>query len=340
MARESKRKRDERRFGRPERLADKVFELKWHPPFECDRSEINPDTDEWYLAACRCAIEIAGCPIFVADNVANYVLSQADNNLAWADLPPLSFPFDRFFIEMAATPSFAARFLPDDGRFPPRWGIYFDVMDIDNFMDIGGQVAATLARDGGLESASHMAVATVVTERLNGIVGPIEHSFTPLRERSTIVGGPSSILLFAERYKDRSTPRLDGVRHYLHILKFPAFMALAFMNCKRGVTFRDIDPPPDVNRERRKAGLKPFLRYRTIEIDGMKETLRTEGNIETNGLKKALHICRGSFARYTDSFMGRPLAEPMTVWRPAHVRGSANEGVVFSDYNVKAPTEA
>jgi hypothetical protein len=117
----------------------------------------------------------------------------------------------------------------------------------------------------------------------------------------------------------------------------PALLSVAFMNFKDAATLVPGDPQVRVNRERKKAGLKPFVRYHTINIEPMKKVLRTDGNIESEGLKRALHLCRGHFATYTDNFMGRPLDKPMTVWRPAHVRGSLDEGIIVSDYNVKAP---
>lgn len=68
----------------------------------------------------------------------------------------------------------------------------------------------------------------------------------------------------------------------------------------------------------------------------MKAVLRTEGGIEQNGLKKALHICRGHFATYTDE---KPLFGHFTgtVWKPSHVRGNVTEGIVSKDYRVHAP---
>lgn len=125
-------------------------------------------------------------------------------------------------------------------------------------------------------------------------------------------------------------------RDSANALFLPAIMTLGFMNCKKGVTYKDVDPDMQINRTRRKHGRKPFLRYSTIEIDGMKQVLRTEGGVETNGLKKALHICRGHFATYADSMLGRKLDKPVTVWRPSHIRGAAKQGVVVSDYVVKA----
>jgi hypothetical protein len=47
-----------------------------------------------------------------------------------------------------------------------------------------------------------------------------------------------------------------------------------------------------------------MLKYHTIEIEPMKKVLRHEGRIETEGLKRALHICRGHFAHYPETEPG------------------------------------
>jgi len=74
-----------------------------------------------------------------------------------------------------------------------------------------------------------------------------------------------------------------------------------------------------------------------LEIDPMKEVLRTEGQVATVGLQKALHICRGHFKTYDE----KPLFGRLkgTFWWPQTLRGSANQGVVLKDYAVKAPLE-
>lgn len=65
----------------------------------------------------------------------------------------------------------------------------------------------------------------------------------------------------------------------------------------------------------------------------MKKVLRTEGQSETTGLKRALHICRGHFAHYGDD---KPLFGKYTgtFWRPMHARGKVEQGVVVKDYKI------
>jgi hypothetical protein len=114
-------------------------------------------------------------------------------------------------------------------------------------------------------------------------------------------------------------------------------MTLDLMHCNN-VTRRDITetegPSPKWIR-RQKA---PTIRYHVLDINPMKEVLRTEGQIESNGFAKAMHICRGHRATYTAEkpMFGNPKLVG-TFWVPAHVKGSAKNGTVIKDYRVKAP---
>ena len=76
------------------------------------------------------------------------------------------------------------------------------------------------------------------------------------------------------------------------------------------------------------------VRWYTLVIDPMREVLRREGGAEQTGLKRALHICRGHFATYTEE---RPMFGRLAgrFWVPAHVRGTIDNGVVVKDYAVK-----
>lgn len=116
------------------------------------------------------------------------------------------------------------------------------------------------------------------------------------------------------------------------------FMTLSLLHCKnvKREETTSSDGPSSKWLRRMK---QPRLRYHVLEIEPMKQVLRTEGNVEENGLKKALHICRGHFATYTDE---KPLFGRVTgtFWKPAHVRGSIEHGAVVKDYSIKAPGNA
>lgn len=118
-------------------------------------------------------------------------------------------------------------------------------------------------------------------------------------------------------------------------MMFPVYLAISFMHCKN-VERREEAPPPKLSKKWEKKHGRPLVRYHVLDIDPMRKVLSSEGGVETNGLKKALHICRGHFATYTED---KPLFGRVTgtFWKPQHVRGSAKNGVVVKDYNVKAP---
>lgn len=111
-------------------------------------------------------------------------------------------------------------------------------------------------------------------------------------------------------------------------------LAMCFANCKnvtRTVAGKECEPDAPWVRKHN----PPAIKYHVLNINPMKEVLRTEGGSETNGIQKALHICRGHFARYDNGMFGR--SEPVTVWKPSHVRGNSSNGVVVKDYSIGKP---
>lgn len=114
------------------------------------------------------------------------------------------------------------------------------------------------------------------------------------------------------------------------------FLANSFCHCK-GITIEKSILNKSFQKSRIKRGKLPFFRFNTIVINPMREVLKREGKSETLGLKKALHICRGHFATYTQEapLFGRVTG---TFWKPMHVRGNAKEGVVVKDYKILPPS--
>lgn len=117
-----------------------------------------------------------------------------------------------------------------------------------------------------------------------------------------------------------------------------AYLAMSLMDCKNVELRERSEDGPSAKWLRRQK--LPAIRYRVLDIEPMRKVLRTEGDMETNGLKKALHICRGHFSTYTEEkplfgkYVGR-------YWVPSHTRGSLEHGAVVKDYRVKLqPTGA
>lgn len=111
----------------------------------------------------------------------------------------------------------------------------------------------------------------------------------------------------------------------------PYLLATSFTHCKN-VTRIEHVPPEKINKRRAKEGKPPLTKYYTLQIDPMREVLRKEGGYESNGLKRAMHICRGHFAIYDE----KPLFGKVkgTFWIPQHVKGSKTVGEIKKDYNV------
>jgi hypothetical protein len=115
---------------------------------------------------------------------------------------------------------------------------------------------------------------------------------------------------------------------------FPCLLALSFMHCRNVKVIEEI-PPEKLSKKHRKKTGKPLLRYRVLRIDHVKEILEREGKASSQGIKHALHICRGHFKTYGKDGKGLLFGKHVaTVWIPMHTRGSKDEGVVVKDYEV------
>lgn len=115
-----------------------------------------------------------------------------------------------------------------------------------------------------------------------------------------------------------------------------ALLAISFLHCKN-VYLHDVKPPLQTvhNKAQKRRGVKPYqpVPYKVLDIRPMREVLRTEGQSERVGTKKALHIARGHFRHYEN---GRGLFGKYkgTFWVPQHIRGSKEQGVTTKDYRI------
>lgn len=120
---------------------------------------------------------------------------------------------------------------------------------------------------------------------------------------------------FAERYSERV---------------IPALLTLSFMHCKN-VKLVDHAPSEKLTTKRLRSGSPP-LKYKTLEIEPMKQVLRSQGNSEQTGLKRALHICRGHFKDYREHGLFGKLKA--VFWWDQAIRGSISGGAVVKDYSI------
>lgn len=388
MARESRRIRNERRYGRPERMADSVFANQWKLPFwmrDCVDDEFRSTAFEIRKTFLETMRETT---VVVADNVAEFFYAETPKEI-WRieDFPCCAPPRDVLFIEMKR-PSriFSEGIIKSPLGIPELTGLLITyktrneiisswdaeenrqdrIKNIERFLrsfeakiDLN---AITKAREEGMEAIgklsameqSFLVAATQYMAMKSGMKAA-DHFPEDLEwsmHVEVVVGdnnnicylgslaykvAKNGILMDRPQFSLLGNHKVDDAEAKLAIRILeqsadPGLLALSFMHCKN-IVLESNDPDRHLNNERRKAGLKPFVRYHTINIEPMKKVLKTEGNSEIEGLKRALHICRGHFSTYSEEkpLFGRVAG---TFWIPSHVRGSIKEGVVVSDYKV------
>jgi hypothetical protein len=110
-----------------------------------------------------------------------------------------------------------------------------------------------------------------------------------------------------------------------------ALFAMCFCHCKN-ITVEEEKVSRQVHHATERAK-EPVFTFKTINIHPVKKVMTEEGHVESQGLRRALHICRAHFAHYTQE---HPLFGKYTgtFYKPMHVRGSPKKGIVMKDYTV------
>jgi len=262
----------------------------------------------------------AAIPI-VADNVAQYLWADTPDlsddeplvggQLDWNDYPNLRPPFDNYFVE---------------------WVSPFEAMQKTAKWH-GVHIAAV--RNRAIPSGNVLLRCELYftdSERHNShVAGPAFSYEVEVAEDGTCVRA-EVVGQFLRGGDDENIAA--GQRGYMNLMR-PAFLATSFMHC-RNIAINVVAPPPKLAKAARKRHGVPLVRFRTINIEPMRQVLRTEGRSHETGIKRALHICRGHFRTYSEE---KPLFGRVsgTFFIPAHARGSASEGVVVPQYAVDVP---
>lgn len=250
---------------------------------------------------------------FDIQNVADYYFNGTpQEEWEWSkDFPNMAPPFEKFWVEYTL----------------PR--TYRTSHGVEQFNDIPGYT---------IQAVGVLVIATENDEgwQVSGysflldegaVYGPVQIAMISVDGQGAVRETPKVALLYRVAENDQEF----GLQAF-----HPMALAISFMHCKNVM----IEGAPDTRtRQQRRyderKGTKP-TEFKTLVIEPMKRVLKTEGGIEQHGLKKAMHICRGHFAVYTEEkpLFGRIVGP---VWRQAHVRGSAEAGMVGKDYKVTAP---
>lgn len=285
---------------------------------------------------------IRDAPKFIFDNVAEYYASN--HKSVWymgTDFPNLAPPFPVFWAEWNEPTLWNY-----DGKVEDRSATagQFGVLAVSNRVtpeNIGhldlwrafcfgafAQYSSTMLADDGLRTLLDKSYWVTGCSLWAAGPGPLGGRPLWLGGRKTMFvtrdgGYVETISAFPSEF--RNDPE-DGLMPVMHVLG----LGLSFMHCKNVVQREQVDDRGERWHRRQKVSK---ITFKTLDINPMREVLRREGQSDTDGLQRALHICRGHFATYTEEhpLFGRYAG---TFWRPDHVRGSKEAGEVVKNYNV------
>ena len=154
-----------------------------------------------------------------------------------------------------------------------------------------------------------------------------------IQQENDIALLPARLMYDVERLAEWKWWGREGVRKIFGVGTLaPTLFTLSLLSCKN-VVLTEHATPPKLIKKRVRRGDVPSIRWTTLEIGPITTALDravTEG--AATDIKHALHVCRGHFK----TFDRKPLFGRVKgrFWWTPHVRGSAEEGVVFKDYNV------
>ena len=264
-------------------------------------------------------------PVLLLDNVAQYFYNGTDQEY-WdvaKDFPNIAPPFPRFWCEWkmvthirskAAGDTDLSWILPQGGRV----GQLFTVIDPKDAVghDIPENARWLYWMDMWIDYSRPDAVAD----------GPHGATWVAVDAEGRVIGNP-----WIQAWGDEASHEvMKNIMSWYN----PAFLAISFMHCKNvAIIDHAVDKPLAKKWASKHGGLQP-TKYKTLVIEPLKQVLRSEGRAEQHGLQKALHICRGHFADYTE---GRGLFGKIhgKFWMPSTVRGTKGKSAPPREIVVK-----
>jgi hypothetical protein len=255
-----------------------------------------------------------GVPIFAADDVGLYISSlpiDTDMTDVVAGMAP---PFDKFFIEFQGVPN---------GMDMSAWGALIETIDDPDEM---------LSAEGAEEKPRWELRLDTFLEREKGKpFGPAARHYAGLAEDGTWFRHANGALWWAggpvELSKKPPDEAMQSFGNSIGQLLFPVLLTISFLHCKN-VKIKAKKPPKKLSRKHYKKRGRDLVRYHVLDVEPIRRVIEQYRTGSREDLRRALHICRGHFKTFTDTYY----------WAP-QVRGSKDSGVVLKDYRVHAPSE-
>jgi len=265
-------------------------------------------------------------PVLLIDNVAQYywVGTKQEYWQLERDFPNLAPPWPVFWVEhhMARTcrSEIGDRDLRDTIGSKAKIGVLVHAFTRDQVYEMGA--------DNRLGDGAHWLLWMELFVNYDAsssrhIQGPHGSCFVQVDAEGRALGPPGM-----HDYGDHP----EHIKNLITLFN-PTLLAISFLHCKN-VTVEDQSmDKPLAKKYRSQYGREP-ARWKTLVIEPLKQILRKEGRADTNGLAKAMHICRGHFADYRN---GRGLfgKYKQLVWMPMTIRGTKGEKPAKREIEVK-----
>jgi hypothetical protein len=263
---------------------------------------------------------------FLVANVSNYIFRVAGKD-AWdlnVDIPSFACPFEQMWMEYPG-PTYVVN--DREGRIecnnPPR--------------NLGA-----LLRVYPNEDRSQIRVSILMAmETEDGAICPCAAKL------EIVTDGDGQIIpmdvLVMRVHNSITSPTPTGAVDAMRSRLIPFLLGVSFMNCVNVAReTREIAPIRAKGHGANARPAQPGVRYSVLNIGKMTNVLRDEGGAETHGLKRALHRCRGHFARYGPKYNRGRLFGKLEgrFWIPETERGNPEHGEVKHVYNVNPPDAA
>jgi hypothetical protein len=260
--------------------------------------------------------------IIKIDEIVKYYMLHSQTNWDDKDFPNVAPPFQDFVIEFTMPPKVQIDGVMYDNPFHrSHWNSEWHTQKV-----IKNEIEGWMMQSMIASTELKMKFEARLFCSLLGVLQPVFQ----IDNQMTSV----ELNLFTNTLRQQD---VQGLSDIATMLLQPQLLALSFMHCKN-VSKELVDPMQKMKSKVRKhwlkKGKKALKPYYVLNIEPLKQVLKSEGKSDTVGLQKALHICRGHFRDCTE---GKGLFGKYhgLFWIESHVKGSKDDGVVNKIYNVK-----
>jgi hypothetical protein len=277
-----------------------------------------------YARSVMAAASDPDLPVIDTSNVARYFYEETKQE-HWSldkDFPNVAPPFQRFWVEFKISRTIRSetgdldisRWLPQGGRV----GQLFHALEPSEVKGEGIPEGTRWIYWCDMWIDYHRPDATAD--------GPYGGVFFCVDAAGRVLGNP-----WMQAYGDGGN---DEVMKSIMAWYNPTLLAISFLHCKNVQLVDNPIDPKLVKRYRERHGGHTPTPYKTLVIEPLKAVLRGEGRAHEHGLQKAMHICRGHFADYTQ---GRGLFGKYhgKFWIPAIVRGTKGKAAPAREIEVR-----